>query len=105
MPNIRILLIIWLFGVTFAGAQSTGSINGSVTDAFGAYISEAMITLVRMEKGGETVVGRRKSDYQGKYQFVQIAPGSYEIRVEWHGLNRSFENILISPLNSRVFPL
>jgi hypothetical protein len=86
MPHLKILVTILLFGATFTAAQSKGSISGSVTDGFGAIIPEVKITLVRMEKGGERVVGKIKSAFEGKFQFGNLEPGSYEVRVEWQGL-------------------
>ncbi|MBV9401855.1 MAG: carboxypeptidase regulatory-like domain-containing protein [Bryobacterales bacterium] len=63
-------------------AQSTSSLRGAITDAQGAAIDTASITLQNAEVGFRRSV---LSDATGIYQFVQVPPGLYSVSVEKPG--------------------
>ncbi len=59
-------------------AQTAGSINGTVTDASQAVVPDAQITLTNAATGGiREVVSSR----EGYFTIVDLAPGSYNLRV------------------------
>src|SRR5258707_4056248 len=89
MKRPRISSILWTllsaFLLTFAptlSASPTGSIAGSVKDPSGAVISGAKLTLTNSSTNAkvETV-----SDGNGGFQFLQLAPAVYSLRVEATG--------------------
>ena len=72
-----------LLGAPIAHAQTTGSITGVVTDASGAVLPGATITL-----SGERLIGgpqTQVSDTSGAYRFDRLAPGTYHVKFELQG--------------------
>ncbi len=72
-----------LMGAPLAYAQTTGSITGTVTDASGAVLPGATMTL-----SGERLIGgpqTQVSDTSGTYRFDRLAPGSYGVKFELQG--------------------
>jgi len=65
-----------------AYSQATTSLRGTVTDSQAGVIPQAVITLTNAENGStrQTV-----SSAVGEYQFVQIAPGTYNVTAEKSG--------------------
>jgi Carboxypeptidase regulatory-like domain len=67
----------------WAPAQSTyGSVAGSVTDASGASITDAKVTLTNM---GTAEKREQSSGADGLFTFVNLFPGQYRIDVEKEG--------------------
>ncbi len=66
----------------FAFGQSTSSVRGIVTDAQSGTIAGAVVTLTSLESG---LTRTTTSDTTGSYQFLQVLPGSYKLRVEKSG--------------------
>ncbi|HEX6162625.1 MAG TPA: TonB-dependent receptor [Vicinamibacterales bacterium] len=72
-----------MLGAPIAQAQTTGSITGVVTDASGAVMPGATITL-----SGERLIGgpqTQVSDASGAYRFDRLVPGSYNVKFELQG--------------------
>jgi hypothetical protein len=78
-----------LLGAPLAQAQTTGSITGVVSDASGAVLPGATITL-----SGERLIGgpqTQVSDTSGAYRFDRLVPGNYHVKFELQGF-RNVEN-------------
>jgi hypothetical protein len=72
-----ILALLVTFAAIYAHAQATsGQIAGQVTDATGAVIPGAEITLIDLEKG---VTFKGVSDGAGNYTVVSVPPGIYSV--------------------------
>jgi hypothetical protein len=72
-----------LLGAPLAQAQTTGSITGIVSDASGAVLPGATITL-----SGERLIGgpqTQVSDTSGAYRFDRLVPGNYHVKFELQG--------------------
>src|SRR5215470_208893 len=72
-------------GVTTAFAQassSTAELRGQVTDANGAAIPNAKLTLTDAVKG---TTRSAASDGEGNYYFLGLLPSSYDLKVEAQG--------------------
>lgn len=72
--------LLVLFALTSAAAQSTaaGTVSGQVTDQTGAAIAGATVTLTDIA----TQTSRSTtSNAAGRYIFVNVSPGSYDIKI------------------------
>jgi hypothetical protein len=79
-----------------ATAQGVGAIAGTVTDASGAVLPGATVTLSnpRGSIGGnqETV-----ADARGAFQFIRLVPGTYTVKGELEGFRTAVqENIVVN---------
>lgn len=80
--------------VTFAFGQSaTTSLHGTVSDAKGAVISGAALTLTNPATGFSRAV---KTDDQGTYQFIEVPPSTYLLTVTAAGFaTTKRENVVL----------
>ncbi len=62
--------------------QATTSLRGTVSDPQGAVIAGAVVTLTDAATGS---IRKQTSDASGAYQFLQITPGSYQVKIEKEG--------------------
>ena len=76
-----LLVIVTAFEV-FAQSASTGALTGTVTDAQGAVVPKATITL-RNNGTGQVLI--TVTELEGLYRFSLLPPGQYELRVEMAG--------------------
>jgi hypothetical protein len=78
-------LTMTIAGATSAFAQassSTADVRGQVTDANGAVIANAKLTLTDVVKGTSR---QSVSDSEGNYFFLGLLPSSYDLKVEAQG--------------------
>src|SRR5262245_45183493 len=87
LPFIRLVLIAALVAIgarpSFA-QTSMGTVNGTVTDASGAVIPGATVTLSNVETG---VTAVRVTNDGGHFTFVTVRPGTYSLSVELAGFS------------------
>jgi hypothetical protein len=76
-------------------SEAAGAISGVITDASGAVVPGAEITVTGSEKSQSYST---LSDDSGKYFFVNLSPGLYELRVEAAGFKRA----VITGVNVRL---
>jgi hypothetical protein len=82
-------LAVMIASDTAAFAQassSTAELRGQVTDANGAAIPNAKLTLTDLAKGSSRVA---TSDGEGNYVFLGLLPSSYDLKVEAQGFGAS----------------
>ncbi|MDX2041305.1 MAG: TonB-dependent receptor [Acidobacteriota bacterium] len=85
-------LLLAVFSIT-ASAQFKASIQGTVTDATGAVVSGAKITIVNKETARELTTTSNES---GFYRVAGLPPGSYKVSAERDGFKRrELENVVI----------
>ena len=78
---------------TFAAAQATSQMNGSVTDSSGAIVAGATITLTEDATGFQR---KTTSNASGLYQFLEVPPGTYRLEAVAGGFNHfSASNITL----------
>jgi hypothetical protein len=78
--RLQILLITKLFLSSAVLAQtSTASISGVVTDEKESVIPNAAVTVRSTETGFTRTL---QTDGEGRYQFINLPVGSYEVTVE-----------------------
>ena len=69
-----------------AGAQgeTTSAIVGQVSDVTGAMIPAAVVTITNRENGLQRSL---KTDDEGRFNFPQLIPGTYSVRIEAEGFD------------------
>ena len=85
----KLLLCIVLIGflyVPLQGQSVFGSVHGSVTDQSGGVIRGATVTLHDLEKNISVQID---SSSQGRYEFLNVPAGEYELLVEHAGFTTS----------------
>jgi len=105
MPNLRKLGFIFLTAVvvlaltpTAGWAQNVyGTLAGTVTDASGAAISDATVTLTNLDNGEKH---NMTSDGSGNYTFVSILPGRYKLEVEKTGFKKFVREPILVQIES-----
>jgi outer membrane receptor protein involved in Fe transport len=83
------VLAACLFFVGFVHAQSTGSIQGTVFDATGAPVPNAMVTVHNQATAEEHIV---TSDAAGTYLVPSLPVGTYRIEVKSNGMQTTAAN-------------
>jgi carboxypeptidase family protein/TonB-dependent receptor-like protein len=76
------LLVLWVFNTTPLCAQATQSIQGLVTDASGAIIAGAKVTITNEGMGVSQTVTTNET---GNYNFPTVLVGNYDVKCEMQG--------------------
>ncbi|HLJ86898.1 MAG TPA: TonB-dependent receptor [Candidatus Angelobacter sp.] len=71
---------------------STAALTGTIHDASNALVSKAVVTLANPETG---VSRSAESDGQGRYNFSNVEPGRYELRVEHAGFRKTVQKDVV----------
>jgi hypothetical protein len=80
--SVILLLAFLVIAVSTAGAQTTGSINGTVTDNTGAVLPGVTVTTTSpVQMGVQTAT----TNEQGLYRFPALTPGTYKVTYELPG--------------------
>ena len=90
-----LLLLIGLVAstsVSLYGQSTYGSIAGSVTDASGAAVTEAKVTLTNQ---GTAEKRTQSSGADGLFTFVNLFPGQYRIDVEKQGFKHFVRSVTV----------
>ena len=77
----RVCLLAW-FAASLQGQTSSTGVLGTVTDAAGAVVPGASVTLLRVATGE---VRRTVTTSSGDFTFSLIEPGEYSVKVESQG--------------------
>ena len=82
----------------WAQGETTSAIVGQVTDATRAAVPGATVTIM----SGETGLTRRgKTDPAGRFNFPQLKPGAYSVRVEAEGFEAKQADNVVSGLGEK----
>src|SRR6266850_140654 len=88
-------LVLMLIASNAAAQVQTGSITGTVTDASGAVLPGATVTLTGDKLIGGSEIGI--TDGTGGYRFDRLSPGAYVVKFELQGFKGSTrEDIRVS---------
>jgi hypothetical protein len=107
MRRTMLFLVIPIFTVfyssrIFAQGETTSAILGDVMDAAHAAIPEASVTLTSRETGLRRAA---KTDEQGRFNFPQLKPGSYTVRVEADGFDPQQNDNVFAALGQKQWLL
>lgn len=89
------LVVMWFPGIAL-GQQVFGNIYGTVTDATGAAVSGAKVTITDQEKGTVTTTTSNES---GNYTRAQLIPGTYTVEVEAPGFRKTVSKDVLVQIN------
>ena len=78
-------------GKAFAQGETTSAIVGQVSDATGAVVPGASITITNQENG---LKRSAKTDDAGRFNFPQLKPGAYAVKVEAQGFQPKQDNVV-----------
>jgi hypothetical protein len=93
------LLLLALAGNGLFGQAFTGTITGNVMDPGGASIANATVR-ARNEATSEVRTQTTSSD--GRYNFSQLPPGTYEVTAEMQGFRRSVQKAVPLRVNQTL---
>jgi len=92
MSSVALFVVLTLGLAATSKAQFRASVQGTVTDANGATVQGANVTLTNRETGRAQQV--QTSD-GGFYRFSSLAPGSYTLLAEHAGFKKSIQDITV----------
>ena len=81
-----------------AQGETTSAIVGEVRDATGAVVAGATVTITNHETG---LKREAKTDQAGRFNFPQLKPGPYTVRVEAHGFEPRQDDSVVSSLGQK----
>ena len=79
-----VLILILCPLKAFAQGETTSAIVGQVSDASGAAVPGATVTIRNTETGLQRIAA---TDDSGRFNFTQLKPGAYTVRVEAQGFD------------------
>src|ERR1700680_1063880 len=83
---------------SFAQGETTSAIVGEVSDASGAAVPGATVTVTNKETG---LMRSATNDESGRFNFPQLKPGAYSVRVEAEGFESQQNDAVSSGLGQR----
>src|ERR1700751_2074388 len=78
--------------------ETTSAIQGQATDASGAVLSGATVTVRSLDTGSKRSV---KTDEAGRFNFPQLKPGAYKVEIEAQGFEPQTANNVFSGLGQK----
>ena len=79
----------------FAQFSQRGSVSGVVTEASGAVVANAPVSLLDLDRNQTATT---TTDATGHYSFSQLLPGDYQVTVEFTGFTKSISaKLSVSP--------
>src|SRR3984885_4005443 len=82
----------------FAQGETTRAVGGQLADATGAAIVGTTVTVTNRETGSTRSA---KTDEAGRFNFPQLKPGSYAVRIEAQGFEPQEADNVFSGLGQR----
>ena len=105
--RMRLALHLTLFAITavllvpgglWAQGETTSAILGQVTDSTNAAVPGATVTVINRETG---LKRSARTDEAGRFNFPQLKPGSYTVRVEAQGFEPQQADNVVSALGQK----
>src|ERR1700686_5038532 len=83
---------------SFAQGETTSAIVGEVSDVSGAAVPGATVTVTNKETG---LMRSATTDESGRFNFPQLKPGAYSVRVEAEGFESQQNDAVSSALGQK----
>src|SRR3954447_9982825 len=96
--SLQLLFAVLIFSCV-AFAQSTGNIQGNVTDASGAAVAKAKVTIHNTATGVDRVV---TTDSDGNYLAASMPLGTYSVTIEAPSMQKQVMNNVQLDVGSSV---
>jgi len=93
------LVVAGFFGPRLAAQTSYGTIAGTVTDASGAPVGDAEVSITNVASGEKRA---QPTSSDGYYNFVNLIPGTYRVEVEKTGFKRAAHSDVIVDVNQTL---
>src|SRR6202521_744287 len=84
--------------VTFSQGETTSAIIGQVSDASGAAVPGATVMVTNKETG---LRRSASTDDSGRFNFLQLKPGAYSVKVEAEGFETQQNDAVSSALGQK----
>ena len=93
------ILFCICFTLPAAAQTATAELSGTVTDATGAIVPSAKVSIVNAQTGisRETITGQN-----GNYLFTILQPGIYNLSAEAQGFRKTVQNNIELQVNQRA---
>jgi hypothetical protein len=99
--HVMVCVLLWAVGLLVAQTGSTGALEGTVSDASGAVIPNATVTLTSADTGQ---VRTSTTGADGTYRFSLLTPGTYNLKIAATGFkNGEFKDVKINVTETPVF--
>ncbi|MGB8835592.1 MAG: carboxypeptidase regulatory-like domain-containing protein [Candidatus Acidiferrales bacterium] len=97
---VALAVTVWLLSprTAFAQGETTSAIVGQVSDASGAAVPGAAVTVSNLETGMKRSA---TTDDSGRFDFPQLKPGTYSIRVEAAGFDAQRKDAVAAGLGQK----
>ena len=92
-----VVLLTCLLTSTALGQATTGSLNGSVSDASGSVVTGATVTVLNTGTGAERSA---VSNSEGIFDFQALQPGTYTVSVDAKGFRRAVAREIVVSVGS-----
>jgi Carboxypeptidase regulatory-like domain len=105
--RLRLVLYLTLFAIaavllvpteSWAQGETTSALLGQVTDSSNAVVPAATVTVINQETG---LKRSARTDDAGRFNFPQLKPGSYTVRVEAPGFEPQQADNVVSALGQK----
>jgi Carboxypeptidase regulatory-like domain len=98
LAPLLMVLFVLLPPCSFPQGETTSAILGQVTDQSGAPIAGSAVSITNRDTGLRRSL---KTDEQGRFDFPQLAPGTYSVNVEADGFNPQHRDDVFSGLGQK----
>ncbi len=96
VPRSWVLTSFLLISAASLFSQATTSLSGRVTDPTGATVPDAVVTITLDSQG---LTRKAVGDTSGFYQFLQLPPGNYTVKVEKTGFATLLQKNVLLQVN------
>src|SRR5580693_3295801 len=98
LAGVIVLILPWFSVKAFAQGETTSAIVGQVSDASGAAVPGATVTI---HDTGTGLQRTATTDDSGRFNFPQLKPGTYTVRVEAQGFEPQQNDAVTSGLGQK----
>jgi len=96
--SLSVAAVVLMAPRCWAQGETTSAIEGQVTDATSAAIPGATVTVTNRDTG---LVRSLKTDEQGRFNFPQLTPGTYSVKVQAGGFDPQQSDTVFAGLGQK----